>query len=356
MGFPKINIIFRSTAIAAIAKGNGGVVALMLKDAAGQKGTYEMFSVADIPAGLSVANKGHIQKAFMGGTKAPRKVIAVVKDTAVTDWIATMNILETYKWNFLACPEGSPTDMATIISWTKSMRDTKGRKVKFVSANTAGDHEGIINFATDGIKVGQVTNTTAQYTSRIAGVLAGTPASDSVTFLRLPEVTGLVTNISEDTAGAEVDAGKLILFHDGEKVKIVRGVNSLVTVTADKGDDFKKVKIVEILDMINDDIKRTAEDSYIGRVPNSYENKLLLVNAINGYFETLEQAEILDKGKNKAEIDIDSTKTYLKGIGYDISTLTDSEIKSANTRDKVFLKATVKPLDAMEDITFNVNL
>lgn len=356
MGFPKINIIFKSTATASIAQGNGGVVALMLKDAVAQKGNYQMASVADIPAGLSAANKNFIQLAFMGGVKAPRKVIAIVKDTAVTDWVDTMTTLETYKWNFLACPEADASANTAIVSWVKSMRDTKGRKVKFVVANTAGDSEGVINFATDGIVVGGTTYTAAQYTARIAGILAGTPSSDSVTFFRMSEVTDLSTHISEDAAGTAVDAGKLVLFHDGEKVKIVRGVNSLQTLTADKGAEFKKIKIVDILDQINDDIKRTAEDSYIGRVPNSYENKLLLINAINGYFEALEQAEILEKGKSKCEIDLNAQKSYLKGIGYDVAAMTDSEVKSANTSDKVFLKASVKPLDSMEDITFNVSL
>lgn len=53
-----------------------------------------------------------------------------------------------------------------------------------------------------------------------------------------------------------VDKGEFIIFYDGEKVKVVRGVNSFVTTIDGKGDSFKKIKIVEAMDMINDDITK----------------------------------------------------------------------------------------------------
>ena len=83
-----------------------------------------------------------------------------------------------------------------------------------------------------------------------------------------------------------VGEGKLILFHDGEKVKCGRGVNSLTTVTG-RSDVWKKIKIVEILDMIQQDIRLTIQDNYIGKVPNSYDNKLQLVTAISVYLQAL---------------------------------------------------------------------
>lgn len=36
--------------------------------------------------------------------------------------------------------------------------------------------------------------------------------------------------------------------------------------------------------------------------------------------------------------------------------MTEQEIKEANTRDKVFLLSTVRPLDAIEDVQLVVNL
>jgi hypothetical protein len=355
IGFPKINLIFKAAGVSAVSNGNGGVVALMLKDVVAQKGTFQLYSVNDIPAGLSATNKDLIAKAFLGGVNTPTKIIAIVKDATVTDWAAVMTLLESYMFNLVACPEGVTADNTAITTWVKDMRNNKGRKIVFVGGNIAGDHEGVVNFATEGIVVGSTTYTAQQYTARIAGLIAGTPYNSSITFYPLSEVTDLVTKISETAADTAIGLGKLVLIHDGEKVKIARGVNSLQTVTADKSDAFKKIKIVATLDKINNDIKRTAQDSYIGRVPNSYENKLLLINAINAYFSALEDGDILDKGKNRCEIDIVAQKQYLAPL-MDINKMTDVQVKVANTGDKVYLTASCKPLDAMEDITFVVNL
>ena len=46
-------------------------------------------------------------------------------------------------------------------------------------------------------------------------------------------------------SGKAGDKGELVLVHDGEKVKIGRAVNSLVTTTQDKGEAFQKIKILE---------------------------------------------------------------------------------------------------------------
>ena len=153
---------------------------------------------------------------------------------------------------------------------------------------------------------------------------------------------------------AAVEDGKLIVFHDGEKVKIARGVNSLVTTTGTKGNQFKKIKIVEAMDMINDDIIRTAEDSYLGKYANSYDNKCLLVSAISSYFNSLIKEEILSSGT--VGIDIEANRNYLLSKGYDVSGMSDDDIKKADTDDKVFLNAAIKILDAIEEITLPISI
>lgn len=355
MAFPKINIIFKSVGASVVKRGDRGIVYVILKDAAAQAGIYKMNTVADVPADLSDYNKKQLGLVFRGGVNAPKQVIAYVQDTATANYNDALKYAETVKFNYLVVPGISQADADTVGAAVKGMRDSLGRKVKAVLPKMAGDSDAVVNFTTDNIEVGEETFATKDYASRIAGILAGTPLVTSATFQVLPEVTG-VPRLTEAEAGTKIAAGELILFHDGEKVKIARGVNSLVTTTQDKGDQFKKIKIVDTLDMIHDDIKRTAEDNYIGKVPNSYENKLLLINAINAYFEQLEVEGILDRGKNKCQIDVQAQASYLKVIGMNADEMSEAEIKAANTRDKVFLTAVVKPLDAMEDIALVISL
>ncbi|HBF1431272.1 TPA: phage tail sheath protein, partial [Clostridioides difficile] len=125
--------------------------------------------------------------------------------------------------------------------------------------------------------------------------------------------------------------------------------------TEEKGEMFQKIKIVDTLDIINNDIKKVIIDDYIGRVPNSYDNKCILIVAIKEYLEELEKEELIEVG-SLVDIDIEAQKQYLKSKNIDISNMKEQEIREANTGSKVFLKAKIKMLDAMEDIDLSIEI
>jgi len=360
MPLPSVIITFQSKAIAAIERGAVGILAVVLKDASVADVTeYKLQDVADIPDTLSATNQGYLEQAFKG---TPKEVKAVVIPDTAADYTDALTYLETIKWNIGCIPGIADLDVPTIATWAKGMRDNKERKIMMVLPDEAADHEAVINFVVEdgadvagNVTVGEDTYTASQYSARIAGLIAGLSLTVAPTFQVLTEVDD-VPHITKSEADTKIDAGKFILYHDGEKVKIARGVTSLVTTTETKGADWKKIKIVRILDMIYHDVKSTIEDVYIGKYQNSYENKLLLIAAINAYYETLELARVLDPGKNKCEIDVAAQKAYLRSIGEDVDNMTEQEIKEANTRDKVFLVSTVRPLDAIEDVQLVVNL
>lgn len=238
-----------------------------------------------------------------------------------------------------------------MVNFIKEQRSTYHKSFKAILPNVAADNEGIINFATDNIKAGGKTYTTAEFSMRIAGILAGLPLNRSATYYTLPEVESIQESETPDT---DVDNGKLILINDGTKIKIVRGVNSLTTTTETKGDDFKKIKIVEAVDMIRDDIRTTFEDDFVGKVENSYDNKIIFIAAINKYFTDLASSGVLySQFENKAEIDIESTRAWLSQKK-DVSAWDDEAIKTANTDTYVFVKANIQIQDAIEDLDFKI--
>lgn len=360
MGLPSVTITFQSKAIKAIQRGAVGILAVVLKDASVAVLTeYRLQDIADIPDTLSATNQDYLEQAFMGN---PKEIRVIVLPAAAANYNDALNYLETIKWNIGCIPGIAAGDVSTIATWAKGMRDNKERKIMMVLPGNAADHEAVVNFVVEdgsavagNVTVGDDTYTASQYSTRVAGLIAGLPLTVAPTFQVLSEVDD-VPHLTRTEADTKINAGKFILYHDGEKVKVARGITSLVTTTEAKGADWKKIKLVRILDMIYHDVKETIEDEYIGKVQNSYENKLLLIAAINAYYEVLEQERVLDPGKNRCEINLPAQKTYLRSIGEDVDNMTDQEIKEANTRDQVFLLSTVRPLDAIEDVQLVVNL
>ena len=295
---PSISITFVEKAASMIERGSRGIVALVLRDASikGEPEVYTIRDVTGIPAGWSEANKQYVKDCLKGYSTAPLKVIVyVMSATEEAEQLYTdmLSYLETETFQWLAIPtvetDGKTSD---IVSWVKTQRENDNM-IKAVLPNAdAADCEGIINWvstlsyeetvSSDGNNTTVTVKkyTPEQGTPRIAGILAGTDITISATYAPMKDFsdTSRLNQSERDTA---VGAGKLIALWDGEKVKLDRAVTSFVTTTANKGDSFKKIKLVEDMDMIKTDIQSTIQDDYIGKYANSYDNKCLLITAIN---------------------------------------------------------------------------
>jgi hypothetical protein len=264
-----------------------------------------------------------------------------------------MTYFQTVKWDYLAVPGIDSTDATTVGNWIISLRNTMNIKVKAILPNTALNNEGIINLCTTSFIVGTTTYATQDYCARIAGLIAGTPLTMSCTYAVLPEVTDIQPHLTTTQFAAAVTAGELVLVNDGVKCKIYEGVNSLTTISAAKGADYQKIKLVDIMDKIYTDVNMTIADNYVGKYPDDYNYKCMLIIALQAYFTGLESAQLLDTGSTVG-IDVAAQTNYLQGIGTNTSTMTQQQIKEANTGNSVFLAASVDLLDAMENFVFNI--
>lgn len=360
MGMPSISISFTEIAASAIKRGERGIIAMILKDAnvpgeGGVKGTNPIVcaSAVDVPTTISATNQEQIKLACMGYVNAPLRVIVYVLPEEATDYKEALDYFKTVKFDYLVAPTVETDGMtADIVSYVKTERE--GNKlIKAVLPNTLADTEGVINYATEKVYVNDKEYDTEEYCSRIAGIIAGTPLSISCTYAPLNELTDC-SRLSKTEMDAAVDAGKFIVWWDGEKVKTARGVNSFTTLTNSKNTQFQKVKIVDALDMIANDIRMTAEDHYLGKYANTYDNKCLLISAIGNYFTQLIISRVLQSAT--IEIDIDANRAFLKSKGQDVDAMSDDEIKKANTGTYVFLKAKLSVLDAIEDIVLPITI
>lgn len=350
IGLPEIIINFETKLATAIQRSQKGIVALILKDDTGTFDTREYKSIDEIvSADWTADNFDLIQKCFLGN---PNKIIAERIDTTAIDYSSALTRLKTKKWNWLAVPQATDAEAIVIGTWIIGQRTNNNKSFKAVLPNCPSDNEGIVNFTTTGIKVGENTYTTAEYCVRISGIFAGLPFTRSSTYFVLPEVIDITEDEEPET---QVNNGELILIRDGEQIKIARGVNSFITHTTSKGEPFSKIKIIEGIDLMHDDIYDIFNNSYVGKVINNYDNKCLFIASINAYFDGLARDSVLDINfDNIADIDFASQKLYLESIGIDTTEMDDNQIRQYNTGDKVFISSRVKFVDAMESLTFNV--
>ncbi len=347
MGLPKINILFKEIGVTAIKRSARGIVALIIRD--DTEGTFKKKvykSVSDVDfTKINERNYDYLKLIYKG---APSKVIAINigSDGNMNE---ALKMLEPLKWNYLTFPQVTSEEVVMLSAWIKEMREDKKKTFKAVLPNSASDHEGIINFTTDNIlsTISETVFKVGEYTTRIAGMLAGLPLSRSSTYYVFDDILECDYPLDADN---RVDNGEFIIIFDGDEFKAGRGVNSFTSFSAEKGKDFSKIKIVEGIDLYNDDIRETFEKYYVGKFRNDYDNKQALVSAINAYNRELE-GDVLDKSyDNKTQIDVQAQENYLNKKGISTEDYDEMKIKTANTGSSVFLKGSIKFVDAMEDL------
>ena len=387
LGMPSVIISFKEAGIAAIERSQRGIVFLILEEEqevidkltvntnaicgkaiTGQAITgnteeqevienpFVIYTTDDIPSELSENNKDYITKCLLGYVTAPYRVKVFLQaqgKTGADKWQESLKKIAAERWDYLAIPTIEEEQLETVGTWIKTNRENKYKKVKAVLPGYDGDYEGIINFSNKFIKTATKTYTSAEYTARIAGLIAGTPMTISATYAPLSEVIDC-DKYDLDENDEKVNNGEFFIWYDGTKYKMSRAMNSLVTTTEGKQEGYQTIKIVDIMDMIYDDVRTTAQDSYIGKYSNSYDNKCLLIMAITGYLKELEKEGLLQTNYSIVELDTEAIKNYQLQNGLytkeELADMSNDEINLLDTKKKVFLKGKIKIIDAMEDI------
>lgn len=394
LGMPSVNIAFVEAGIEAIQRSKRGIVALLLEEpqdtitkllkdheitTSGSGDTastttvkaisnpFAVYTSDDIPAELSEENKDYITKTLIGYTKAPYRVRVYLmakdetNDSKADKFAEALKGLATDRWDYLAIPTITQTQCESVGTWLKTNRENKHKRSKVILPGYAGDYEGIINFSNTTIVTANKTYTGAQYIPRIAGLLCGTPMTSAIsaTYAPLAEVIDC-DRYTADERDEKVNKGEFFVWFDGEKFKMSRAMNSLVTTTQGKQEAYQTIKSVDIMDMIYDDIRKTCEDSYIGKYANDFDNKQLLISAIIGYFRELESGRLLQKAYSTVYLNEDNIKNYQLQHGLytkdELADMTSLEIQKLDTKKKVFLGANIKILDAMEDFDLPINI
>ena len=345
LGMPTLTITIKKAAEAVVTRLKNGVAAVIVRDAGVTAGLYVLGAEEDLPTGLGAETEAYVKRAFLGGENRPQKVLLVVigeEDDLVANGCAA---LATSDFDYLAAPADVDEEEKTaLVTWLDGVRE-KYCIGKAVLPDHAADNMAVVNFSASGIVVGKETFTGADYCSRIAGLLAGTEISNSSTSYPLEEVTAVDEIADHDAA---VAAGKLILVHDGRKVRLGRAVNSLTTVPPDQSEALKKIKIVEAVDLIRQQSKMMIDDQFRG-LGNSYDTKLLIVSALYDFLVNLELQGVVSEGTSSVDINLTKQRAWLKEQGVDVTGMTDDEIRKADTGSWIFLEMGGTILDGMED-------
>lgn len=357
IGMPSIDIIFKKLAATLIQRSTRGIVALIVKDdTLGATPVLNEYSssLAVEATKFTATNVQYIKDVLTGG--AAKVYVASVPTTSTTVVADAIAAIGSRKYNWIGLAEGTATEQADLVAYVKEQEVAKKSIKAVVYKATAPDSQHIVNFTNDSIAYKDGTTLTGEkFVARLLGVLAGLPLTRSATYYAFADVASVVEPTDLNTA---IGNGEFVLFNDDDVVRVARAVNSLTTLSPTVSEDFKKIIVVETIDQIRDDISTVFKNDYLGKYKNRYDNQVLFISAVNGYFASLAVDEILDSASdNRADVDVETQRAAWIASGKTEAADWDEQtVKNMSFGSNVYLSSSIRIPDVMEDLQFSVSL
>ena len=105
---------------------------------------------------------------------------------------------------------------------------------------------------------------------------------------------------------------------------MLEDINSLTTVTEDKGEDFKSNQTIRVIDQIANDIAKLFNTKYLGKIPNDESGRVSLWGDIVAHHRELEALRAIEhfdsslltvaKGNNKKSVVVNDVVTVINSM------------------------------------------
>jgi hypothetical protein len=340
---PGLYINFVEAALAQITGGARGVVAIPLFEygvaPAGKFTTIETEKQATDLLGTEYNDA--VLRVLQGGAKEVLVYTVPTNADAEQQYVDLRDAFEARPFNVFVFPgEVSPTEQDATLAWCQRNRE-EGKHFAVVFGGTATEDQDptvgnarsvrladlyAVNLITGVVLSDGSELASAEFAPYIAGLIAGTPINQSITYAEIPvaDVTRRLRNSEINTA---LTSGSLVLVHDGRKVKVEQGI-----VTESNASKRGKIRIVRARQAIATDVSATACDNYVGKINNNEDGQMALINAIKAYLETLEINNVL------------------------ISPQVTLDPQRPSVGDSVFLSISYVEVDSMERIFLTINV
>ncbi|MBY2444014.1 phage tail sheath family protein [Clostridioides difficile] len=224
---------------------------------------------------------------FTGGTNGE----------AVTgaEYQAFLDKIESYSFNALGCLATTTEIKSLFVEFTKRMRDKVGAKFQTVlyKKNDA-DYEGVVSIENKIKDTGLLESSLIYWAT---GAIAGCDINKSNTNKRYDGEFDVDVNYTQIQLEEALKTGKFIFHKVGDEVHVLEDINTFVSFTDEKNDDFSSNQTVRVLDQIANDIATLFNTKYLGEVPNDKSGRISFWNDVVKHHEQLQNMRAIEDFK-----------------------------------------------------------
>ncbi|HWQ76947.1 MAG TPA: phage tail sheath family protein [Syntrophomonas sp.] len=203
-----------------------------------------------------------------------------------------LDAIEPYSFNVLAY-DGVDADVKGLFAeFTKRMRDDYGVKFQCVLyKDNAADHEGIISVENKVLDAGTNEAALVYWT---AGQEAGCAINKSLTNITYDGEYTVDTAYTQSALEAALKSGKFMFHKVGDAVRVLEDVNTFVSFTGEKNEDFGSNQVIRVLDQIGNDTAVLFNSRYLGKTQNNESGRIAFWNDLVSLHNDLQKLSAIE--------------------------------------------------------------
>lgn len=224
---------------------------------------------------------------------------------------AFLDAIESYSFNTLCCPvnptaSSGASTVALFVNFTKRMREEVGSKFQLCAIQPTADTEGVIGVWNKATADGKATDALVYW---VTGAQSAVAVNKTLTNSAYNGELTVDTDYTQAELEAAIKAGKFMFHNVNGAVRVLEDINTLVTLTAEKGEIFQSNQTVRVCDQIANDVAVLFNTRYVGIVPNDASGRATLWNDIVKLIRELETIRAVeDFDTDTVSVDIGDRK------------------------------------------------
>ena len=238
--------------------------------------------------------------------------------------------IEPYSFNALCCNTDEQDIINLFVAFTKRMRDAMGVKFQTVAYRAENtDYEGVVSVENN------LLNTQEEYglVYWVTGLIAGCAVNKSCLNSIYDGEYTVNTDYTQTQLEEAIQNGKFMLHKVGDDVRVLEDINTLVTITEEKGEIFKDNQTVRVIDQIATDIATLFNTKYLGIIPNDASGRMSLWTDIVKHHQELQDMRAIEDFTDE-DVTVKQGDTKKSVVVTDAITVT-------NTMAKLYMTVTV---------------
>lgn len=197
--------------------------------------------------------------------------------------------LESYSFNALGIVTEDEAVKKEAAEFCRRMREDAGVKFQTVLYRYSADYEGVVN-----VKNEADSTEAAALVYWVTGIIAACEVNKSNQNRVYDGEFSVKADYTQLELTKALRAGEFILHRVGQEYRVLDDINSLVTVTEEKGEVFKSNQTIRVIDQIANDIAVIFNTRYFGKVQNDKAGRVSLWADIVEHHQELEKIRAIE--------------------------------------------------------------